>query len=187
MPCQSGVNTCDIMTWRPTPHYWPFVWSVILQIPKNSATLVPLQTIPNRRRAIYSTNAHTTRSFVRLLLHCTGLVMFRVYFHLCCRWPVEAWSKWQISYRRHSQLHCLWTNSNAYSRISLIFVPEGSIDKYWNNCERTISVIKGNIPGTDQYWPNGISVWFWHMYMFTGSIHLTYFIPGNGGAYILVD
>ena len=40
--------------------------------------------------------------------------MFRVYFHLCCRWSVEAWSKWQISCRRHSQMHCLWTNVNAY-------------------------------------------------------------------------
>ena len=102
--------------------------------------------MPNRRRAINSTNAHTTRLFVRFL-HCTGSVMFGVYFQLCCRWSVEAWSKWQISCRRHSQMHCL------------------------------------------QYRPKGncISVWFWHMYMFTGSIHLTYLIPGTGGVYILID
>ena len=110
--------------------------------------------------------------------------MLGVYFHLCCRWSVEAWSKWQISCRRHSQMHCLWKNVNSYSRISLIFVPEGLIDKYWNNCERTIPVVKGNLPGAAQYRPNGncieyFSVWFWHMYMFTGSIHLTYFIPGT--------
>ena len=40
--------------------------------------------------------------------------MFGVYFQLCCRWSVEAWSKWQISCRRHSQMHCLWTNVDAY-------------------------------------------------------------------------
>ena len=73
--------------------------------------------------------------------------------------------------------------------ISSIFVPEGLVNKYWNNCERRIPVVKGNLPGAAQYWLNGncISVWFWHMYMFTGSIHLTYLIPGTGGVYILVD
>ena len=88
--------------------------------------------------------------------------MFGVYFHLWCRWSLEAWSKWRISCRRHSEMHCLWTSVNAYSRISSIFVPEGFVNKYWNNCERTIPVVKGNLPGAAQYWPNGncISVWF---------------------------
>ena len=82
-----------------------------------------------------------------------------------------------------------------HSRISLIFVPEGLIDKYWTNCERTIPVVKGNLPGAAQYRPKGncISVWFWHIYiyiyiyMFTRSIHLTNLIPGTGGVYILID
>ena len=155
-------------------------------MPTDSATLVPLQTIPIRWRAIYSSNAHTTRLLVRCL-HCTGSVMFRVYFHLCCRWSVEAWSKWQISCRRHSQMHCPWTNVNAYIvEYRWFFVPDGLTDKYWTNCERTNPVGKGNLPGAAQYRPNGncISVWFWYMYMFTGSIHLTYLIPGTGGVYI---
>ena len=55
-----------------------------------------------------------------------------------------------------------------HSRISLIFVPEGLIDKYWTNCERTIPVVKGNLPGAAQYRPKGncISVWFWHIYIY---------------------
>ena len=60
-----------------------------------------------------------------------------------------------------------------HSRISLIFVPEGLIDKYWTNCERTIPVVKGNLPGAAQYRPKGncISVWFWHIYIYVHRKH----------------
>ena len=117
--------------------------------------------------------------------------MFGVYFQLCCRWSVEAWSKWQISCRRHSQMHCLWTNVDAYIveyrwflflRVWLTNI--GPIVRGQFPLLRVIYQGRLNIGRKVTASQSGSGT---YIYMFTGSIHLTNLIPGTGGVYILID